>query len=228
MFLTWLNISKYHSLHMKQRISILITLVFAFVFVLDLIETSIFDNKGQQNQNFEFQRIESRLGQKVKIPLLWILRGWGLDKIEVALCSICFAKPVQKIQTYPWLQLYYCYVIRFMCCLWLCCSAVFSNYSILHSFMWIHFNYFGFEMFRQKGCHEQYLLYLIKSCTLYSFRKNIKDSNNSLIQNGVTDTMNMVLVVIGSHILYYLVYFSHLITPVMNSTIANYIIHVWH
>lgn len=45
---------------MKQRISILIMLVFA----LDLIETSILDNKGQQNQNFEFHRIVSTPDRK--------------------------------------------------------------------------------------------------------------------------------------------------------------------
>lgn len=53
------------------------------------------------------------------------------------------------------------------------------NPFYLPPFMWIHFNYFGFEMFRPKGCQKQYLLSLIKT---YAFRKNVQESNNSFVQ----------------------------------------------
>lgn len=149
------------------------------------------------------------------------LKRWGWDKIVVTLCSICFVKPLQTIDrvhiTYPWFQLYYYYVLC-VCAVLFCWVANYSISSIHHSCESILIT--SELKCSGKGMPKAvYLLHLIKT---YTSRKNIKESNNSFMQNGVT--MNTVSVVNGSQ----LKYISHLIAPVMNSTKVNHTIHIWH
>lgn len=118
MFLTWLNIKIPFTRHK--------TTDFNFNYACVCIRFNWNKHFRQQRTTkskfqISFNVFSLRPGQKVKMPLLWILKRWGWDKMEVALCSICFAKPVQRIHR---VHISLITALLLLCLYVLCVSAV--------------------------------------------------------------------------------------------------------